>query len=194
MAMTFLKANALGLKAAALGGVALLGACTTASTGDGAPRMSGISVTRFHLGGEIAKGEVAVEPRFEVQAAGGVYEPGFGAIVANELRPLGFVPSGAAAASEYIATVDVATATVSALAARTPGAAVAAGPPVNPNAVATQLAVQLKRRSDGSIVWQGRAQAAARASAVASRATVQKLARALFRDFPGETGRTINIR
>lgn len=146
----------------------------------------GISVTRTHLGGVAARGEVAVEPRFAIQAAGGVYRPAFADAVAGEFRALGFGPSATPAASEYIATVDVATGTQAALFARIPGATA----PAAPNAAATQLAVQLKRRSDGSIVWEGRALA----DQAVSPATVQSLARAMFRDFPGETGRTITVR
>lgn len=175
---------------AATAALALVAGCSTVG-GDG-PSERGTSVTRIHLGGVIARGEVSVEPRFTTQAAGGVYEPAFGTTVADELRTLGFTPAANPAASEFVATVDVATATGAALAARAPatGASEAA---VSAN-VATQLAVQLKRRSDGSIVWEGRARQAARADAVASAATVRKLARAMFRDFPGESGRTILIR
>lgn len=181
------------LRGAALGAFVVLGACGTTSGGTGGPRMTGTNVTRFHLGGEFARGQVAVEPRFQTQAAGGVYLPAFATIVANELKTLGFTPAASPASSEFVATVDVATGTVTALTARSPGSPVAAAP-ANPAAVATQLAVQLKRRSDGSIVWEGRSQAAARAGAIASASTVQRLARAMFRDFPGETGRTINVR
>jgi len=81
-----------------------------------------------------------------------------------------------------------------ALQARAPGSPAIAGVVARPTAVATQLAVQLKRRSDGSIIWEGRAQSPARTGAVASSSDVQKLARALFKDFPGESGRTISVR
>lgn len=183
---------AITFRIAVLAGFALISACGTVGAGDG-QSARGIGVTRFHLGGQIARGEVAVEPRFATQAAGGVYLPAFAGTIASELRTLGFTSAATPATSEFVATVDVATGTRVALAARAPAAARAAAP-ANPNATATQLAVQLKRRSDGSIIWEGRAQAAARASSTASAATVQKLARALFRDFPGESGRTINVR
>lgn len=187
MTMTFRAWSALGV-------LALLGACSTVEGSGGRRAAGGMSVTRFHLGGEIARGTIAVEPRFETQAAGGVYQPAFAASVANELRTLGFTPAPAGSTSEFVATVDVATGTAVALAARAPGSPVAAGEQVDPATVGTQLAVQLKRRSDGSIVWQGRARMPAKANAVASAANVQTLARALFRDFPGESGRTITAR
>ncbi len=185
MAMTFRNAAVIAV-------AALLAACGT--TGGTSQRSSGTSVTRFHLGSEIARGEVSVEPRFTTPAAGGVYEPGFGASIGNELATLGFKPAATPATSEFIATVDVATNTMLALQARAPGSPAIAGVVARPTAVATQLAVQLKRRSDGSIIWEGRAQSPARTGAVASSSDVQKLARALFKDFPGESGRTISVR
>jgi hypothetical protein len=170
--------------------LALVAGCSTAGGGEASQR--GTSVTRIHLGSAIARGEVAVEPRFTTQAAGGVYEPAFGTAVAGELRTLGFTPAANPAASEFVATVDVATGTGAALAARAP--APGAAPAAVSGDVASQLAVQLKRRSDGSIVWEGRARAPARAGSVPSASTVRNLARALFRDFPGESGRTILVR
>lgn len=173
----------------------MLAACNTLGDRDAAPTLRGTNVTRIHLGSAIARGEVSVEPRFATQAAGGVYDPAFGATVANELRSLGFLPSANPATSEFVATVDVATAPIAALNARTPATGASApGMAALAATVATQLAVQLKRRSDGSIVWEGRAQSAARTDAVPSAATVGRLARAMFRDFPGESGRTINVR
>ena len=102
---------------AVLAGLTLLGACDTVG-GTGGPR--GTSVTRSHLGADFARGEVAVEPRFEVQAAGGVYEPAFAEAVAAELRTIGFTPSATPATSEFVATVDIASGTQATLFARAP--------------------------------------------------------------------------
>jgi len=175
---------------AATAALALVAGCSTGGGGGQAER--GISVTRNHLGGVMARGEVSVEPRFTMQAAGGVYQTGFGTTVADELRTLGFTPAANPTASEFVATVDVATGTGAALAARAPATGTSEAA-VSAN-VATQLAVQLKRRCDGSIVWEGRAREPARVNSVASVATVRKLARAMFQGFPGESGRTILVR
>lgn len=171
--------------------LALAALATGCAAVGGSQSPRGISVTRTHLGGEIARGEVAVEPRFATQVAGGAYRPEFAATVADELRALGFTPAATPAASEFIATVDVAAGTQAALFARAPGTP---GSVAAPTALATQLTVGLVRRSDGSIVWRGRAVAPSRAGGTISPATVQSLARAMFRDFPGETGRTITVR
>ncbi len=60
------------------------------------------------------------------------------------------------------------------------------------DAMATMLEVRIKRRSDGSVIWEGRALANDGGSDRA--AIVERLADALFRDFPGESGRTIRTR
>jgi hypothetical protein len=61
--------------------------------------------------------------------------------------------------------------------------------------VVTELGVRLQRRSDGTAIWEGRAQSEAAggtAQAVRTNA-VDRLAAALFQGFPGESGRTIRV-
>jgi hypothetical protein len=62
--------------------------------------------------------------------------------------------------------------------------------------VGTRLEVSLRRRSDQSVFWEGRAETEARAGMpqAHSQQAVERLAEALFRDFPGESGRTISVR
>jgi hypothetical protein len=57
----------------------------------------------------------------------------------------------------------------------------------------TRLAVQMKRVADGAVVWEGRAETEAPQNAPASQPglAADKLARALFQGFPGESGSTI---
>ena len=75
------------------------------------------------------------------------------------------------------------------------GAATLAAPAIaQSTANQAQLSVQLKRRSDGSIVWEGRAREPIAAGAAVPPATVSRLAAAMFRDFPGESGRTIQVK
>lgn len=61
--------------------------------------------------------------------------------------------------------------------------------------VVTRLAVQLVRNSDKSVVWEGRAETEAPANAPAAQPglAAQKLAEALFADFPGESGKTVLV-
>lgn len=62
--------------------------------------------------------------------------------------------------------------------------------------VTTQLQVQLRRRSDSSTIWEGRASTQARQGTAASQpvAAAQKLATALIGGYPGESGRTITVK
>ena len=62
--------------------------------------------------------------------------------------------------------------------------------------VVSELQVTLKRRVDQSPIWEGTSRAAAdvRSPDSATPALAQRLARALFTDFPGQSGRTIEIR
>ena len=50
--------------------------------------------------------------------------------------------------------------------------------------------------SDGTVIWEGHAQTANDAAAPDAQANAEaaKLANAIFRDFPGESGRTITVR
>lgn len=62
--------------------------------------------------------------------------------------------------------------------------------------VGTRMQVQIKRRSDGSTIWEGRAttEAAGASPAASPQAAIEKLAHALFLGFPGESGRTVTVK
>jgi hypothetical protein len=62
--------------------------------------------------------------------------------------------------------------------------------------VGTRMQVQIKRRSDGSTIWEGRAmtEASGTSAAASPQAAVTKLAHALFTGFPGESGRTVTVK
>jgi len=180
--------------------LACVGLAACGTTGERRARATGgVEVTRFHLGNVIAKGEVVLEPRFANPVAPVSSYGADALVVANELRRLGFTP-GDRPGSEFIATVDVAAGAPLALQARTPARGEAAPmTPVTPAIAASQanqaqLAVQLKRRSDGSIIWEGRSRMPHAAGRPVAPAQVQRLAAALFRDFPGPSGETIRVR
>jgi malate/lactate dehydrogenase len=58
------------------------------------------------------------------------------------------------------------------------------------------LEVGIRRRSDATVFWEGRAvtEAPTGSAQAAPAAAVARLAPALFQDYPGESGRTIRIR
>lgn len=62
--------------------------------------------------------------------------------------------------------------------------------------VTTELQVQLRRRSDSTTVWEGRASTAAKQGTAESQPSLaaQKLAAALIGGYPGESGRTITVK
>ena len=193
----------------ALAGLALLSGCMT----DGGPTPP--SVTRFHLGQPIARAVIAVEPADPADANSLEFDA-IADAVGRELTRLGWTVQKGNARSEQVAVVSVSQ--ESRIAPRRSGfsvgigggtasygrrSAVGVGGGVNipvgrtsNELVATQLAVRIQRRSDATVAWEGRADYEARAGTpdAARAAAANRLAAALFRDFPGESGRTIRVR
>lgn len=166
-----------------------LAGCAT-SRGDGAAAAGTIDVTRTHLGQVLARPQIAVEP---VNAAD-ANNPEFRASAASverQLARLGYTIAANRPASEQIARVTVSAGSRSAL---TTGWPAGLGPARRAaSGEAILLDVRIQRRSDGSVFWQGRAVTDA-AAGTPRTAIVERLAQALFRDFPGESGRTIRVR
>jgi hypothetical protein len=195
---------------AALSALTLVAGCATDDM------VTGASVTRFHLGQPIARGPIAVES-VERRDASSLEFAQISASVARELTRLGWtvVPNSA---SEQVAMVSLAQQSREAqrrsgvsigigggtgsYGRRGGGVAVGGGVaiPVGGRGsnlvVGSQLSVRIQRRSDATVAWEGRAETEARAGTpLASRAgAADRLAEALFRDFPGESGRTIRLR
>lgn len=61
--------------------------------------------------------------------------------------------------------------------------------------IATRMTVQIARRGDALALWEGRAETVARTGTPAAQPglAADKLASALFADFPGRSGETINV-
>ncbi len=193
----------------ALAGLALLSGCM-ADAGPTPP-----SVTRFHLGQPIARAVIAIEPGDPADVSSLEFDAVADA-VSRELTRLGWTVDKHNARSEQVAIVSVAQ--ESRIAPRRSGLSIGIGGgtgsygrhggvgvgggvsvPVGRTTnqlVATQLAVRIQRRSDATVAWEGRADYEARAGTpdAARAAAANRLAAALFRDFPGESGRTIRVR
>jgi hypothetical protein len=157
---------------------------------------AGVEITRFHLNQPVAKASIAIEP---AQAADRNHPEflAYQAAVARQLARHGWTVVPTTGQSEQIALIDVEQGSRAALAQRSTiggGARIGAGSG-SADLVTTLLEVSIRRRSDATVFWEGRADMEARAgSAGASRtAAVERLAEALFRDFPGESGRTIRL-
>ncbi len=154
-------------------GSALLGVMTILA--GCAAQIPPAQVVRFHLGQPIAPGEIAVEPRDPVQSAGLEFDT-FEASVARELKAHGFAIAPDLPRSELVAVVDVQRNTRVTGPTTSPfsiglgggsfgggvgvggGVSFPVGKKTTPEATRTQLFIQIKRRSEGSVIWEGRAQ------------------------------------
>jgi hypothetical protein len=198
--------KALGI--AIIGIAALLSGC---AAGNGA---GPIDVTRFHLGQPIAGDSVAVQPLTGYAGISPEDQVYVGA-VSNAMIPLGFAPTPGDATT-YIAAVSykhVSQGTVrkrpavtiglgagSFSGGRHGGVGVEGGGSFgigggHAELISTELNVQIKRRSDNSIVWEGHATTEGLSGPGAMTATTaDRLAKALFKGFPGESGITITVK
>jgi hypothetical protein len=187
------------LRSAPLLLAAALAACASGG-GKERPASGGIDVARFHLGEPVARAQIAIEP-FDKADGNRPEFPAYAAAVGRQLSRLGWTVVPTTTGSEQIALIDLEQGSreaVAALSAARVGRGVSATVPAgtSANITASLLEVAIRRRSDGTVFWEGRAVAEApTGSAQAARtAVVERLATALFRDFPGESGRTIRVR
>jgi hypothetical protein len=179
--------------AGAVAAAASLSGCSTLR-GDRAETQMGTQVYRSHLGQQIARSQIAVEP-FNAADANSPEFRTYWTAVAQELRRLGWTVANTPGQTEQVALIDVNQGSASRMGI---GAAAPAAPARGAASagVATRLEVRIKRRSDGTVVWEGQAVDEGRGGGSAGERSeaVQRLATALFRDFPGESGRTIRTR
>jgi hypothetical protein len=197
----------------ALGGALALAGCDTTNP---------VQVTRFHLAQPIAPGSFSIE---SMPAAGpgspmapdSIELATYSDIVAGELTHLGFTRAQGPGNSELTVSVMVDRGTRpdynaggSSISFGIGGAsfgrhsAVGGGVgttvPLGNQAqhfiVGTRMQVQIKRHSDGTAIWEGRAMTEAKGQSpdASPQAAVAKLAHALFVGFPGESGRTITVK
>ncbi len=199
-------------RAILIGTALALAGCTTAGP---AP----VQVTRFHLGQPLASGRVSVEPADPTQASSMEFQ-GYARAVEAEMGRIGFQIVPTVANSELVAAVTVFRGSREAgvqgggsgvsvglggggFSGGRRGGGIGLGGGVSfpigkrrPNYIdMTELSIQLKRRSEGTVIWEGRARTEQRAKTNEdSTQTVARLASALFAGFPGESGRTIVVK
>lgn len=200
------------MKKIALLAPVVLAVSACATTG---PRSGPTDVVRYHLNQPIAPGTVAVEPISGAAQISPEYQM-YADAVAAELARIGFAPAPAGTQPQYFAAVGYNR--VSQGEVRTPprfsigigggsfgggrGGGVGLGGGVSTGfgsrtlqAYSSELAVQLKRRGDGTIIWEGRAQRPSLSGPDEQPAlTAARLANALFRGFPGESGITTTVK
>lgn len=194
----------------ALLGAAALSGCATSY------RTQPVEVTRFHLGAPIERTTVAIEPIGSAAEISPEYQL-YADMVRGELEKQGYVQSTSATPSGYIAAVGF---------TRTPRGAFRERPPVTiglgggsfsggrrggvgvggdvgfgiggktRELYANELRVTLRRRSDNTVVWEGRAisESVSGTADAQPNQSAARLARALFTRFPGESGVTISVK
>lgn len=186
--------------------MAALSACTTAAP---------VEVTRFHVGSLARAGTVAIEEAADNRDVGLEFRTYAGA-VETELQRIGFTPVRAGASADLVARVDFSR-------SFRPAGIDRSGNPVSvgvgggvgsggysglgvgiginlsgkpKDIVTTELRVQMRRRSDASTIWEGRALTESRVNSPDAQpeAAARKLAAALIGGYPGESGRTISVK
>lgn len=195
------------LTLALLATAALIGGCTQSM------RNAPIDVTRYHLGQPITeRTTVAIEPIAPGATASPEYQL-YADAVRGELERLGYVRSTSDMASGYIAAIGFARTSREAYRERPPvsiglgggsygggrhgGVGLGGGLSFGIGGKTRQLyvselSVQLRRRSDNSTIWEGRA--ITETAGDQPYETAGRLARALFKGFPGESGVTITVK
>lgn len=202
------KTLSLAMAATAL----LAGGCTSSV------RQAPVEVTRYHLGAPAERTSVAIEPMTGANQVSPEYQL-YADAVASELNRLGYAPSNQAAnPAGYIAAVSFTRMPRGSFREPSPvsiglgggsfgggrrGGGVGLGGGLSfglggktREVVGSELWVQLRRRADNSTLWEGRARTESVSGAKGSdpRDQAARLARALFKDFPGESGITTTVK
>ena len=196
--------------------LALAGASLTACAT--APSLPPTEVLRYHLGEPLDRGTIAVQP-LSGGAPASLEFKSYAAAVQGQLIKVGYNPPAPGAKPMLVATVAFTRTTQAGPPKQSPfsigiggggfsggrggggvGLGGGVGIPIGGGGrdaiLVTEMAVTIKRSIDQSPVWEGRAQtfADARKPDATSQIQAEKLARALFAGFPGESGRTIQVK
>lgn len=190
----------------------LLGGCTSY-------RAMPVDVTRYHLGQPLERTTVAIAPMNNAATISPEFQL-YADAVGAELARQGYVAIPNPASSGYIAEVSFTRMPHGAFREPPPvsiglgggsysgggrrgGTGVGVGGGLSfgvggktREVTGTELWVQLKRRSDNTVVWEGRAQTQSVSGTKGSdpRDSAARLAAALFKGFPGESGVTITVK
>lgn len=176
-----------------------LAACATTPTAE---------VTRFHLGQPIPADTIAVIPGPGAQAGGLEFRAQADAI-AGVLAASGFRPVGETSQPAYLATFVAQSERQEVGPRRSPisigigggsfgrgggvGGSVAfpVGTPRADTVSINTLKLQIRRKADNSVIWEGRALETVRGTSLTD--AVPGLARALLTGFPGASGKTVVV-
>lgn len=186
---------------------ALAAGCSTTGGGRAAP----VEATRYHLSQPIPPGTVAVQTGTG-QFAGPEFAIYSDAVTA-ELGRLGFTPAAAGGTADYVATVGFTRTDRGQVRTRPPftlgigggsfggnvgvgvGTSVGIGGKTR-TVYGMELSVQIRRRGDNTVVWEGKAITETLSGAPGAQPGdgAARLAAALFKGFPGQSGITITVK
>lgn len=175
-----------------------------------------VDVTRFHNAqiAPIVPGSVIIEANVTDEGHSRSIEYAtYSAALLREMQRVGFSEARTDAAnSKFVARYTIERARIDAGGSRSPvsvgvggstgsyGSGVGLGIGINlggrpKDKIATELSVRITKRDSSLVVWEGRASLDAKQGSPASQPglAAAKLAEALFRDFPGESGTTIRV-
>ena len=190
-----------------------LAGCTT---GGGLPPTQ---VVRYHLDQTVTRGTISIQPLTPDAAGSSLSFAPYSAAIQQQLNGLGYTPAGGAGVlTDFVALVDLKQDQQFGPPRRSPvsiglgaggysggwhgGTGVGGGVsfPIGGGGrravLVSELSVTIKRRADQSAVWEGHARSIvdARSPAASADAQANRLAAALFAGFPGESGRTIEVK
>lgn len=172
-----------------------------------------VEVTRFHNGAPVPAGTIAVEEALGNPDVSMEFRS-YAAAVGQELQRIGYTEVAVGKPSEYVARVSFERIfRDSAYEQRSPvsvgvggatgsyGSGLGVGIGINlsgkpKDVVISTLSVQIRRRADNQAIWEGRATTQAREGTPAAQPSMAagKLASALFKDYPGQSGQTITVK
>jgi hypothetical protein len=173
-------------------------------------------VIRYHLGEPLERGTVVVQPSGDARYGSALSSQAFVDAAARQLGTVGYIPAAPGGTVRFIATVDVRRGAQEGPPRPSPfsigiggggfsggrrgggigiggGVGFPIGAGKRTQILSTEMTVTIKRRVDQSPVWEGHARTVGGAPE-ADAVVADKLARALFTGFPGESGRTITVR
>lgn len=171
-----------------------------------------VEVTRFHLNQPLTRGTIDVQPLAAAGPASLEFKT-YAAAVQSELLNAGYTAAAPGTSAQFLATVNF---------LRTSRGTIDQGPPVRlglgvggfgrrvgggvggdigigkhrrKELITSQLSVTITNRETASTIWEGRAQLDGAVGSEETNPSViaARLARALFKGFPGESGRTITV-
>ncbi len=188
--------------------VALTAALSACASGP-----SPIEVIRYHLGAPLDRGTITVEPFAPAGPASLEYKT-YAAAVQTELMRNGYTVPAPGGEADYVAVVNFMRASRDVIGRSSPfsiglgagsfgrhtgvsgGLSFPIGKSRPRQIIISELSVRIRRRDDGTVIWEGRAQRAAPSDAPEASALVAapQMAAALFKNFPGESGITTEVK